>query len=96
MTGKHVVLLAALVIILAGLVVAGNGATTPPLGSAYHWAQPGCANVGTPAAQPPSWIPAFHPVALVTVPGSSYFWVQPGCAPVTTPGAQPPADIPTG
>ncbi|MGE5273059.1 MAG: hypothetical protein ACM3QU_04700 [Verrucomicrobiota bacterium] len=92
---KHLVLLAALVSILAGLTFVGTAATIPP-GNAYHWAQPGCAPVSTPDAQPPSWIPASSPVVPATVPGSSYAWGQPGCAPVVTPGAQPPAGTPTG
>ena len=93
---KHVVLLAVTFSILAGLVLVGTAGTIPPPRDAYHWAQPGCAPVSAPAAQPPAWIPAASPVTLVTVPASSYAWMQPGCAPVVTPNAQPPAEIATG
>ena len=93
---KHVVLVAATVSILAGLLFVGTAGTIPPPRDAYHWAQPGCAPVSAPAAQLPARIAIASPVMPVTPPASSYAWMQPGCAPVETPNAQPPAWIATG
>jgi hypothetical protein len=86
------VLLAALAGLAAALAVGGAASAALPAFPDYHWAQPGCAPVVTPYAQPPAWIPAAKADSPV-VPGSAYHWAEPGCA-VVTPGAQPPAWIP--
>jgi hypothetical protein len=57
MSRRSVVLFAALGTIAATLVAIGNAATVPPPGSDYQWAQPDCAPVTTPYAQPPAWTP---------------------------------------
>ncbi len=93
---KRVAFLAVPVAAAAGLVLAGAGSTMPPPGSGYQWAQPNCAPVTTPHAQPPAWIPAAAQAVTMPAPGSSYQWAQPNCAPVKTPYSQPPGGIPTG
>jgi hypothetical protein len=86
------ILLGCLVASLAAPVFAASSAAAPP-GADYTWAQPGCAVVPAPCAQPPASIPIAG--ALVSAPpGSGYSWAQPGTALVGVPSAQPPAWIP--
>ena len=71
-------------------VPAAIGSSTPP-GGEYAWAQPGCAVVSTPYAQPPAWIPIIAAQAPPVVPGSDYVWPQPGGPLLSVPCAQPVA-----
>jgi hypothetical protein len=93
MRRPRAVLLATITAVLSGFALAGAGSATPPPGSDYRWAQPGCAPVTTRYAQPPASVPA---VPAMPAPGADYRWMQPGCAPVTTAHAQPPASVPIG
>ena len=73
------------------LVLAASSAAAPP-GANYGWAQPGCAVVVVPCAQPPASVPIVGPVS--TPPGADYAWAQPWSAVTNVPFAQPPAWIP--
>ena len=86
------IVLGCLVTAFAVFVLAASSAAAPP-GSNYDWAQPGCAVVTVPCAQPPASIPLAG-AHVATPPGAGYAWAQPWTAPVSVPLAQPPAWIP--
>ena len=81
-------LLAVLVTALALPVTVGAGALPPQPSASYHWAQPDCAPVTAPYAQPPAWIPTAA-ITVAAVPGSDYVWPQPGGPVVNVSCAQP-------
>jgi hypothetical protein len=72
----------------AAALAAPVAALAQPQSAAYRWAQPGCAPVTVPFAQPPAGV-VRH--AAVYRPSSAYVWAQPDCAPVSSERTQPPA-----
>lgn len=88
-TRKKVVVAFAALAAALGFVVVSKGFAAPPPGADYRWAQPGCAPVSTPYAQPPA-VAAVPAAVVMPAPGSRYAWAQPGCAHAATPGTQPP------
>jgi hypothetical protein len=92
MRTRRRIVLACLVTAVVALVPVASAAAPP--GADYAWAQPGCAVVTVPCAQPPASVPLAG--ALVsTPPGADYAWAQPWSAATSIPLAQPPAWIPT-
>jgi hypothetical protein len=67
-------------------VLVGAASAAPPA-SQYVWAQPGTANVATPQAQPPTWIPTAAETFVLVAP--PYHWAQPGGWSPVTAHAQP-------
>jgi len=88
-TRKKVVVAFAVLAAGLGFFVVSKGFAAPPPGAGYHWAQPGCAPVSTPYAQPSASALAVPATIATPAVGSSYVWAQPGCPHVATPGAQP-------
>jgi hypothetical protein len=74
------------VLALPTAVGASTSSTVPS--ATYAWAQPGCAPVSTPYAQPPASILA-APIVVAAPPGSGYVWPQPDGPIVSVPCAQP-------
>jgi hypothetical protein len=72
----------------AAALATPTAALAQPQSTAYRWAQPGCAPVTVPLAQPSARVVG---EAGVYRPSNAYLWAQPGCAPVPTGWAQPPA-----
>jgi len=87
------IVLGCLVTAFAVFVLAASSSSAAPPGADYAWAQPGCAVVTVPCAQPPASVPLAAGL-VSTAPGSGYAWAQPWSAPVSVPLAQPPAWIP--
>ena len=88
------IVLGCLVTAFAVFVLAASSTAAAPPGADYAWAQPGCAVVTVPCAQPPASIPLAGGL-VSTPPGADYAWAQPWSAAVSVPLAQPPARIPT-